>query len=70
MRHPCAELGGDHVWVATHRSRGALSELLAEIEDDHPLAGPHDRFQNVVVSGGDGKLWKVRGFFGLTKPSA
>src|SRR2546422_6489025 len=27
-------------------------------------------FQNVVVSGGAGKHWKVRGFFGLTRPSA
>src|SRR2546428_11134629 len=27
-------------------------------------------FQNVVVSGGAGKHWKVRGFFGLTSPSA
>src|SRR5215470_13113636 len=27
-------------------------------------------FQKVLVSGGDGKLWKVYGFFGLTRPSA
>src|SRR2546422_4037800 len=27
-------------------------------------------FQNVVVSGGAGKHWNVRGFFGLTRPSA
>src|SRR4030095_15456432 len=27
-------------------------------------------FQKAVVSGGDGKLWKVSGFFGLTRPSA
>src|SRR5438045_1943624 len=27
-------------------------------------------FQNTEVSGGDGKLWNVSGFFGLTRPSA
>src|SRR5262249_61662872 len=27
-------------------------------------------FQKVVVSGGEGKLWNVSGFFGLTRPSA
>ena len=27
-------------------------------------------FQNAVVSGGDGKAWKVSGFLGLTSPSA
>src|SRR5215831_16635530 len=27
-------------------------------------------FQKVLVSGGEGKLWNVYGFFGLTRPSA
>src|SRR5262245_44149673 len=27
-------------------------------------------FQKVVVSGGEGKLWNVSGFFGLIRPSA
>src|SRR5262249_30427953 len=27
-------------------------------------------FQKVVVSGGEGELWNVSGFFGLTRPSA
>src|SRR5713226_4905841 len=27
-------------------------------------------FQKIVVSGGEGKAWKVSGFFGLTSPSA
>src|SRR6266404_4786883 len=58
----------------------AVSTLI----DHHPVSSLGDivatrlrpgwfcliHFQKEVVSGGDGKLWKVSGFFGLTRPSA
>src|SRR4029434_471954 len=57
--------------VSTFTDHQPVSSLGA-IEATRLIAGwlVLIHFQNVVVSGGAGKHWKVSGFFGLTRPSA
>src|SRR5262249_61200113 len=42
MCYPCAQVGSDHVRVATDVGGGALSELLTEVQHDNTFTGAHD----------------------------
>src|SRR3989442_13584091 len=70
--------------LATTSSPSFSTYFVSTLSDHHPVSsfGVMEatrlicgwccliQFQKMTVSGGDGKLGKVEGFFGLTKPSA